>query len=62
MLTERSKVPSEPKKRDFFPAKNPIDARREVVPGTVTFLPSAEHVEFKLNVQRNSMYRKIGPS
>ena len=31
MLTERSKVPSEPKKRDFFPAKNPVDARREVV-------------------------------
>jgi hypothetical protein len=33
MLTERSKVPSEPKKRDFFPAKNPVDARREVVSG-----------------------------
>ncbi len=31
MLTERSKVPLEPKKRDFFPAKNPVDARREVV-------------------------------
>ncbi len=24
-------VPSEPKKRDFFPAKNPVDARQEVV-------------------------------
>ncbi len=35
MLTERSKVPSEQKKRDFFPAKNPVDARREVVPGIV---------------------------
>ena len=33
MLTERSKVPSEPKKRDFFPAKKPVDARREVVGG-----------------------------
>ncbi len=32
MLTEHSKVPSEQKKRDFFPAKNPVDARREVVP------------------------------
>ncbi len=31
MLTERSKVPSEAKKRYFFPAKNPVDARREVV-------------------------------
>jgi hypothetical protein len=31
MLTERSKVPSEQKKRYFFPAKNPVDARREVV-------------------------------
>ncbi len=31
MLSERSKVPPEPKKRDFFPAKNPVDARREVV-------------------------------
>ena len=31
MLTERSKVPSEQKKRDFFPAKNLVDARREVV-------------------------------
>ncbi len=31
MLTERLKVPSEPKKRDFIPAKNPVDARREVV-------------------------------
>ncbi len=29
MLTERSKVPSEAKKRYFFPAKNPVDARRE---------------------------------
>jgi hypothetical protein len=28
----------------------------------VTFPPSAEHVDFKLNVQRNSMFRKIGPS
>jgi hypothetical protein len=33
MLMERSKVPTEPKKRDFFPAKNPVDARREVVSG-----------------------------
>jgi hypothetical protein len=33
MLTERSKVPSEAKKRYFFPAKNPVDARREVVHG-----------------------------
>jgi hypothetical protein len=32
MLTERSKVPSEPKKRDFFPAKNPVDARGEATP------------------------------
>ncbi len=32
MLTELSKVPSEQKKRDFFPAKNPVDVRREVVP------------------------------
>ncbi len=31
MLMERSKVPSESKKRDFFPAKNPVDVRREVV-------------------------------
>ncbi len=31
MLTEHSKDPSEQKKRDFFPAKNPVDARREVV-------------------------------
>ncbi len=31
MLTERSKVPSEAKKRYFFPVKNPLDARREVV-------------------------------
>ncbi len=31
MLTEHSKVPSEQKKRDFFPAKNPVDARQEVV-------------------------------
>jgi hypothetical protein len=30
-FTEHSKVPSEPRKRDFFPAKNPVDARREVV-------------------------------
>ncbi len=33
MLTELSKVPAEPKKKDFFPAKYPIDARREVVAG-----------------------------
>ncbi len=32
MLTERSNVPSEQKKKDFFPAKNPVDARREMVP------------------------------
>ncbi len=32
MLMERSKVPSEPKKRD---AKNPVDARREVVSRTI---------------------------
>ncbi len=31
MLMERSKVSSEPKKRDFFPAKNPVDARWEGV-------------------------------
>ena len=31
MLTERSKVPLELKKRDFFPAKNPVDESREVV-------------------------------
>ena len=36
MLTERSKVPSEAKKRYFFPAKNPVDARREVVNGRMT--------------------------
>jgi hypothetical protein len=36
MLTERSKVPSEPKKRDFFPAKNPVDAHGEVVDDVIT--------------------------
>jgi hypothetical protein len=37
MLTERSKVPSEAKKRYFFPAKNPVDARRREVVGTPKF-------------------------
>ncbi len=31
MLTEHSKVTLEAKEKRFFPAKNPVDARREVV-------------------------------
>jgi hypothetical protein len=34
-------VPSEQKKRDFFPAKNPLDARREVVTEELSLLTLA---------------------
>ncbi len=50
MLTEHSKVPSEPKKRDFFPAKNPVDARREVV-------RQQNHKKIQKNQERIIRYR-----
>ncbi len=57
MLTERSKVPSEPKKRDFFPAKNPVDARREVVHSLASVKDMYVEMGFPLNLYRQIEHR-----
>ncbi len=64
MLTERSKVPSEQKKRDFFPAKKPVDARREVVGVQYSKLEKTHHHKgcCWLASRRGSKYEKKHPS
>ncbi len=68
MLTERSKVPSEARKRYFFPAKNTVDVRREVVSAHLRLFWREKKIKFLFpatteeNIARVNLLRKASDS